>query len=60
MKVEVAVLGFFCLNEPCGFYGRKATSNRAYRHWSQFVPNMSADIRGREALHHHRSGVNCK
>ena len=21
------------------------------RHWSQFVPNMSADIRGHEALH---------
>ena len=25
------------------------------RHWSQFVPNMPADIRGQEALlHHHR------
>ena len=23
------------------------------RHWSQFVPNMSADIRGHEALYHH-------
>ena len=23
------------------------------RHWSQFVPNMSTDIRGYEALHHH-------
>ena len=23
------------------------------RHWSQFVPNMSTDIRGREALLHH-------
>ena len=23
------------------------------RHWSQFVPNMSTDIRGHEALHHH-------
>ena len=23
------------------------------RHWSQFVPNMSANIRGQEALHHH-------
>ena len=22
------------------------------RHWSQFVPNMSTDIRGHEALHH--------
>ena len=22
-------------------------------HWSQFVPNMSTDIRGHEALHHH-------
>ena len=21
--------------------------------WSQFVPNMPADIRGHEALHHH-------
>ena len=24
-----------------------------HRHWSQFVPNMSTDIRGHEALHHH-------
>ena len=24
------------------------------RHWSQFVPNMSTDIRGHETLHHHR------
>ena len=24
------------------------------RHWSQFVPNMSFDIRGHEALHHHQ------
>ena len=23
------------------------------RHWSQCVPNMSTDIRGHEALHHH-------
>ena len=23
------------------------------RHWSQFVPNMSTDIRGHEALHHY-------
>ena len=23
-------------------------------HWSQFVPNMSTDIRGHEALHHHQ------
>ena len=23
------------------------------RHWSQFVPNMSTDIRGHQALHHH-------
>ena len=23
------------------------------RHWSQFVPNMSAGIRGHEALLHH-------
>ena len=22
------------------------------RHWSQFVPDMSTDIRGHEALHH--------
>ena len=22
------------------------------RHWSQFVPNVSTDIRGHEALHH--------
>ena len=25
------------------------------RHWSQFVPNMSTDIRGHEALLHHQS-----
>ena len=24
-----------------------------FRHWLQFVPNMSTDIRGHEALHHH-------
>ena len=24
------------------------------RHWSQFVPNMSTDIRGHEALQHHQ------
>ena len=24
------------------------------RHWSQFVPNTSTDIRGHEALHHQR------
>ena len=24
-----------------------------HTHWSQFVPNMSTDIRGHEALHHH-------
>ena len=23
------------------------------RHWSHFVPNVSTDIRGHEALHHH-------
>ena len=23
------------------------------RHWSQFVPEMSTDIRGHQALHHH-------
>ena len=27
------------------------------RHWSQFVPNMSTDIRGHEALHHHHQPV---
>ena len=25
------------------------------KHWSQFVPNMSTDIRGHEVLHHHPS-----
>ena len=25
-----------------------------HTHWSQFVPNMSSDIQGHEALHHHR------
>ena len=24
-----------------------------HTHWSQFVPHMSTDIRGQEALHHH-------
>ena len=61
MRVEVAAWAFRP-NEPYGFYGRKATLNRAglmlgslgiVRHWSQFVPNMSTDIRGHEALHHH-------
>ena len=28
-------------NEPYGFYGRKATFKHTYRHWSQFVPNIS-------------------
>ena len=27
------------------------------RHWSQFVPNMSTDIRGHEALHHHQMSI---
>ena len=27
------------------------------RHWSQFVPNMSTDIRRHEALHHHDLAV---
>ena len=27
------------------------------RHWSQFVPNVSTDIRGHEALLHHLRGV---
>ena len=27
--------------------------NSMLRHWFQFVPNMSADIRWHEALHHH-------
>ena len=42
VKVEVAVLGPAPRpNEPYCFCGRKATLNHAYRHWSQFVPNMS-------------------
>ena len=28
------------------------------RHWSQFVPNMSTDIRGHEAPHHHHDHQN--
>ena len=28
------------------------------RHWSQFVPNMSTDIRGHEALHHQKCAIN--
>ena len=32
-------------DEPSGFRGRKELLNRAAsRHWSQLVPNMSADI----------------
>ena len=27
------------------------------RHWSQFVPDMSADIRGHEALRHQQQQV---
>ena len=30
------------------------------RYWSQFVPNMSTDIRGREALHHHHHSERLK
>ena len=27
------------------------------RHWSQFVPEMTTDIRGHQALHHHHHQV---
>ena len=30
------------------------------RHWSQFVPNMSTDIRGHEALHHPHLDIRTK
>ena len=40
-------------SESYGLCGRKATLN----HWSQFVPSMSTDIRGHEALHHHQPWV---
>ena len=30
------------------------------RHWSQFVPNMSTDIRGHEALLHHHRRIACE
>ena len=42
MKVEVAVLGF-----P---FESALRFLRTLRHWSQFVRNMSTDIRGHEAL----------
>jgi len=42
----------FHTNEPYGFCGCEATLNPV-RQWSQFVPNLSSDIRGHEALHHH-------
>ena len=29
------------------------------RHWSQFVPNMSTNIRGHEALHRHHHHQCC-
>ena len=32
-------------NEPYGFCGRKAKYWTMLRHWSQFVPNVSTDIR---------------
>ena len=51
MRVDVAVLAFRT-NEPYGFPRRKATLNHASA-LSQFVPNMSTDIRGHEALLHH-------
>ena len=44
MEVEVAILGFPSY-DPYGFCGRKATLNHVSA-WSQFVPNMSTDIRG--------------
>ena len=28
-----------------------------HTHWSQFVPNMTTDIRGHEALHYHHHDV---
>ena len=27
------------------------------RHWSQFVPDISTDIRGHQALHHHQNHI---
>ena len=46
MKVEVALLGFSALMSL-------TVSVDNTEPWSQFVPNMSTDIRGHEALHHH-------
>ena len=40
-------------NEPYGFCGRKATLNRVSA-LVKFVPNMSTDVRGHEALLHHQ------
>ena len=35
-----------------------AKQNRTMlRHWPQFVPNMSTDIRRHEALHHHQLNI---
>ena len=52
MKVEVAVLGFPSLIVLTVSVDVKQHST-VLRHWSQFVPNMSTDIGGHEALHHH-------
>ena len=52
VKVEVAVWGFPSLINLTVSVDVKQ-HRTVLRHWSQFVPNMSTDIRGHEALHHH-------
>ena len=44
VKAQVAVLGFLSVDIKQHW--------TMLRHWSQFVPNMSTDIRGHEGLHH--------
>ena len=51
VKVDGGRPGLF-VPMSLSFCGREATLTML-THWSQFVPNMSADIRGHEALHHH-------
>ena len=52
VKVEVAVLGSPSLTTLTVSVDVKQHWT-VLRHWSQFVPNMSTDVRGHEALHHY-------
>ena len=51
LKVEVAILGFPSISLTVSVDVKEYWP--VLRHWSQFVLNVSTDIRGHEALHHH-------